>query len=81
VDVGESTSQIIPVMVRDDRRIMRVARHMQEAGLYLQPVRYPAVTKHRSRFRVSISASHDFAQLDRAAEILSSVLRQEGILA
>jgi 8-amino-7-oxononanoate synthase len=81
VDVGESTSQIIPVMVRDDRRIMRVARHMQEAGLYLQPVRYPAVTKHRSRFRISISASHTFEQLDRAAEILVSVLRKEGILA
>jgi 8-amino-7-oxononanoate synthase len=81
VDVGESTSQIIPVMVREDRRILRVARSLQQAGLYLQPVRYPAVAKHRSRFRISISASHSFEQLDRAAEILVSVLRNEGILA
>jgi glycine C-acetyltransferase len=81
VDVGESTSQILPVMIRDDRNILGIARRMQEAGLYLQPVRYPAVAKHRSRFRVSISASHSFEQLDRAAEILTSVLRKEGILA
>lgn len=81
VDVGDSTSQIIPVMVRDDRAIMRVARHMQEAGLYLQPVRYPAVTRHRSRFRISISAAHDSALLDRAASTLGSVLRAEGVLA
>ncbi len=81
VDVGDSTSQILPVMIRDDRRIFKIARHMQEAGLYLQPVRYPAVAKHRSRFRVSISAAHTFDQLDRAADILVTVLRKEGILA
>jgi glycine C-acetyltransferase len=81
VDLGESTSQILPVMIRDDRRILHVARRIQDAGLYLQPVRYPAVTKHRSRFRVSISAAHTHEQLDRAAGILISVLREEGILA
>ncbi|HEY0152523.1 MAG TPA: pyridoxal phosphate-dependent aminotransferase family protein [Longimicrobium sp.] len=80
VDVGESTSQIIPVMVRDDRRVMGIGRRMQESGLYVQPVKYPAVTKNRSRFRISISAAHEFAQLERASEILVSVLRQEGIL-
>lgn len=81
VDVGDSTSQILPVMVRDDRRIHRIGRHMQEAGLYLQPVRYPAVTKHKSRFRISISAAHTHEQLDRAADILITVLRKEGVLA
>lgn len=81
VDVGESTSQIIPVMVRADRRIFDIGKRMQESGLYLQPVCYPAVSKHRSRFRVSISAAHSREQLARASEILVSVLREEGVLA
>jgi glycine C-acetyltransferase len=80
VDVGDSSSQVIPVMIRNDRRIMHIAHRMQQAGLYLQPILYPAVAKHRSRFRISISASHTKDQLDEAVSILVRILREEGIL-
>ena len=80
VDVGESTSQVIPVMVRNDRKIMHIAHRLQQAGLYLQPIIYPAVAKHRSRFRISVSASHTTGQLEEAVSILVRVLREEGIL-
>jgi glycine C-acetyltransferase len=79
VDVGESTSQVIPVMIRNDRRIFEIAHKMQRAGLYLQPIVYPAVAKHRSRFRISVSAAHTFEQLDEGVSILTRVLREEGI--
>jgi 7-keto-8-aminopelargonate synthetase-like enzyme len=53
---------------------------MQRSGLYLQPIVYPAVAKHRSRFRISVSAAHTFEQLDEGVSILTRVLREEGIL-
>ena len=65
IDVGESTSQIIPIMIRNDRKIFGVAQALQRAGLYLQPIIYPAVAKHRSRFRISISATHTDAAARR----------------
>jgi glycine C-acetyltransferase len=80
VDVGESSSQIIPIMVRNDRRVFEICHKLLRAGLYLQPIIYPAVAKHRSRFRVSISASHTYEQLDEGVSILVRVLREEGIL-
>jgi 8-amino-7-oxononanoate synthase len=80
VDVGDSTSQVVPIMIRNDRRIMHIAHRLQQAGLYLQPILYPAVAKHRSRFRISVSASHTKAQLDEAVSILVRILREEGIL-
>jgi glycine C-acetyltransferase len=80
VDVGDSTSQIIPIMVRNDRRVFQVCQRLLRAGIYLQPVIYPAVAKHRSRFRVSISASHTHSQLDEGAATLVRVLREERIL-
>jgi glycine C-acetyltransferase len=80
VDVGDSTSQIIPIMVRNDRRIFELGHKLFRAGLYLQPVIYPAVAKHRSRFRVSISASHTCEQLDEGVSILVRVLREEGVM-
>lgn len=79
IDVGESTSQIIPIMIRNDRKIFGIAQALQRAGLYLQPIIYPAVAKHRSRFRISISATHTTQQLDEAATILSDVLQAEGV--
>jgi glycine C-acetyltransferase len=80
VDVGESTSQVIPVMIRDDRRVFEIGQRLLREGLYLQPIVYPAVAKHRSRFRIAISAAHTFEQLDEAVDILVRVLRAEGIL-
>lgn len=80
VDTGESTSQIIPIMIRDDRKILGIGQALQRAGLYLQPIIYPAVARHRSRFRVSISATHTVEHLDQAAAILVDTLRTEGVL-
>ena len=80
VDVGDSTSQIVPIMVRNDRRVFEICHKLLGAGVYLQPVIYPAVAKHRSRFRVSISAAHTREQLDEGASILIRVLREERIL-
>ena len=80
VDVGDSTSQIVPIMVRNDRRVFEICHKLLGAGVYLQPVIYPAVAKHRSRFRVSISAAHTREQLDEGAAILIRVLREERIL-
>jgi len=80
IDVGESTSQVIPVMIRNDRRIFEIGHRLQRAGLYLQPIVYPAVAKHRSRFRISVSASHTHDQLNEGVAILAHVLREEGLL-
>ena len=80
IDVGESTSQVIPVMIRNDRRIFEIGHRMQRAGLYLQPIVYPAVAKHRSRFRISVSAAHTHDQLNEGVAILAHVLREEGLL-
>jgi glycine C-acetyltransferase len=80
IDVGESTSQVIPVMIRNDRRIFEIAHRVQEAGLYLQPIVYPAVAKHRSRFRIAVSAAHTTDQLDEGVDLLARVLREEGVL-
>jgi len=79
VDTGDSVSQIIPIMIRDDRRIFAIAEELLHEGVFLQPVNYPAVTKHRSRFRISISAAHTQDQLAEGARIISRVLRRNGL--
>jgi glycine C-acetyltransferase len=79
VSVGDSESQVIPIMVRDDARIFKIGEALLHEGIYLNPVQYPAVPKHKSRFRMSISAAHSREELEEGARIITSVLRRYGI--
>ena len=79
VPIGDSTSQVIPIMVRDDARIFNVGEQIFREGVFINPVKYPAVGKHKSRFRMSISAAHTEEDLDRGADIIVRVLRRFGI--
>jgi glycine C-acetyltransferase len=79
VDIGNSASQIIPVMVRDDRRVFRVAEEVLHRGVYVNPVRYPAVGKNKSRLRISVTAAHSPADLRTAAGVIADVLASNDI--
>ena len=81
IDIGASVSQIIPVMIYDEATAFRVAEKIRGRGIYLQPATYPGVPKRKARLRVSVSASHTCAQLDRAVEIITDTLREEGVIA
>lgn len=80
IDIGASESHIIPIMIYDDAKAFHVAQRIRERGIYLQPATYPGVPKRKARIRVSISASHTREQLDLAVDVISSVLREEGVL-
>jgi glycine C-acetyltransferase len=79
IDIGKSNSQVMPVMVNNDAKVFAVAEKIQDGGLFLNPVTYPAVPKHRSRLRISVSAAHSEEDLEQAVGIIAGVLREEGI--
>ena len=79
IDIGKSTSQVMPVMVNNDAKVFAVAEKIQQGGLFLQPVTYPAVPKHKSRLRISVSAAHSEEELEFAVGVIARVLREEGI--
>ncbi len=79
VDIGKSNSQVMPVMVHNDAKVFAVAEKIQDRGLFLNPVTYPAVPKHKSRLRISVSAAHTEEDLETAAQTIAGVLREEGI--
>ncbi|MBN2370768.1 MAG: aminotransferase class I/II-fold pyridoxal phosphate-dependent enzyme [Vicinamibacteria bacterium] len=79
VDIGHSCSQVIPVMINDDVRVFPIGEKLQERGLFLQPVVHPAVTRHKSRLRIFVSASLSEQDLAEAVDTIADVLRQEGV--
>ncbi len=79
IDIGKSNSQVMPVMVNNDSKVLGIAEKIQERGLFLNPVTYPAVPKHKSRLRISVSAAHTEDELETAVKVIKGVLVEEGI--
>ena len=80
VDTGCSTSQVITIMIGHDWEIYAIAEELFEQGVYISPIRYPAVAESRSRFRMAISAGHSKSEIEEGARIIVSVLRKYGKL-
>jgi 8-amino-7-oxononanoate synthase len=80
VDVGNSESQVIPIMIRNDATIFDIGEQLFREGIFINPVIYPAVGKHKSRFRMSVSAAHSREELEEGTEIIVRVLERNGII-
>ena len=76
VPMGDSTSHVIPIMVRDDARIFAMGEEIFREGVFINPVKYPAVGKNKSRFRMSISAAHTHEELEEGADKIVRVLKR-----
>ncbi len=60
-----STTAIQPVLVGDARAAVRLSADLEKLGLLVTAIRPPTVPQGASRLRVTLSASHTDAELDR----------------
>lgn len=66
LDTGTTESAIIPVKTGDPALTAKLGRILLKAGIYTNPIIYPAVSKKNARIRMSLMATHSIAQLDMA---------------
>lgn len=79
-DLGTSTSWIVTVIYGDERKTLELNSSLQERGLNVSPMQFPAVSKGTARLRVFVNSEHTPAQLEQAAGILRDAGRQFGFL-
>jgi 8-amino-7-oxononanoate synthase len=65
-NVGTSMTQIVPVIVGDAARAVRLSELLLEEGVFVQAIRPPSVPPGKSRLRVTVNAEHTYDQLDTA---------------
>jgi 4-hydroxy-2,2'-bipyrrole-5-methanol synthase len=80
INIGNSVSQIIPVMLNDDVKAFAIAEKIREAGVFLQPATYPGVPKGKSRLRISVSANHSKQEIEKSIQVIHQTLDKYGIL-
>lgn len=57
-NVGNSASQIIPLIVGEVEEAVRLARRLRQCGLFVPAIRPPTVPEGQARLRISLTAAH-----------------------
>lgn len=65
---------IIPILAGDENRVLAWSKRLLDQGLLVPAIRYPTVKKGQSRLRVSLSADHSDADLERLLAELRPLL-------
>lgn len=69
-----SETQIVPVMVGDNRRVMELADALLKQGLIVTGIRPPTVPEGTARLRFSVTLAHSEADLRAAAGVVAEVM-------
>lgn len=75
LDTGGSTTQIVPVILGDEERTLRVARALEDKGFLGIAIRPPTVPPGTSRIRFALSAAHSDEDVGRLIEAVIETAR------
>src|SRR6201986_5027925 len=78
-DLGPTESPILPIYVRDNEKTFLVTKHLQSAGVFVNPVVSPAVPSDSSLLRFSLMATHTFEQIEEAVEKIARAFKDVGV--
>ena len=79
LDLGDSRTQIVPVLVGEAGRAMSLCEHALERGVFAQAIRPPTVPDGTSRLRLAVMATHSADELRGAARVIGQAAREVGI--
>jgi glycine C-acetyltransferase len=74
--LGNSSSQIIPIIVGQEKKAVEFSKQLLNAGVFAQAIRYPTVRKGSARLRVSLTAMHTEGHLNDAIDAFEEVGRK-----
>lgn len=70
LDTGQSSTQIVPVMIGDEKRALDLASLLEADGFLAIAIRPPTVPKGESRIRLAFSSDHSEAEVDALSDCL-----------
>jgi 8-amino-7-oxononanoate synthase len=75
-DTAASDSQIIPVIIGDEKEAIELSNHLKEKGLWVSSIRPPTVEKDASRLRITLLVKHTKEHLDKLLKELADWKRK-----
>jgi 8-amino-7-oxononanoate synthase len=77
--LGAGQSQILPLMIGDATRCMKLSADLLQRGVFAQGIRPPTVPAGTSRLRITLMATHTHSHIDQALEVFKEIAREPKI--
>lgn len=72
-DTMNSTTPIIPILVKDPVRALAFSQHLLKQGIFVQAIRPPTVPVNTARLRLTVTAAHTRSDCDRLLQALRTI--------
>ncbi len=79
-EIGNTSTPIIPLFIRDNQKTFMITSELFEEGVFVNPVVAPAVAPKDTLLRFSLMATHTKEQIDYAIEKLHKTFKAHGII-
>ena len=67
-------SAVIPVIIGDEKKMETMTKIILDAGVFVIPILYPAVSRNHCRFRFTVMATHSTSDLDYVLNVLETAM-------
>jgi glycine C-acetyltransferase len=71
-----SNSQIIPIIIGNEKKAMDVSKFLRGKGIFAQAIRYPTVKKNQARIRISITGWLSEKEIEYSIQVLEKAKRR-----
>lgn len=79
LNIGDTRSAIFPVRIGDKIKNAKICHAMQQKGVYVNQINYPAVSIKDARIRMGVTALHERSHLDEVLNIWSDIKKESGL--
>lgn len=72
-----SDSAIVPIIIGDEGKAMRIMKQLWREKIFLSAIRYPSVKKGSARLRATLMSTHTYDELKFAAEKIACCIKKD----
>ena len=72
----KSKTQIIPIILGDEKLAMNFGKFLSDNGIFAQPIRYPTVPKNQARLRISVTAWLSNTDIEKSLKIFEKAYKK-----
>ncbi len=72
LSTGNSTTQIVPIILGEDQAAMALSKWLLQHGMLAAAIRPPTVERGRARLRVTLTCQHSKEQVDRLLDAIKT---------
>jgi 8-amino-7-oxononanoate synthase len=77
MNLDEPQSAIVPIIIGDNKKVLEIAKKVEDCGFLISAIRHPTVEKNKARLRISFSVFHKKKDIKKLAEVLKKIINNE----